>query len=141
MTYEIGYRRPPVSGQFKKGASGNSKGRPKGSKNFINLLEQELAQKIIVTENGKKKSITRLQAMVKRIVAGALQGEQKALVTLVEILRRSGQFQPADVEDLLPDNYAQILDAYVQGQQKKPKVPPSPLPTPTPTPTPTGASR
>jgi hypothetical protein len=126
MTYDIGYRRPPASGQFKKGTSGNSKGRPKGSKNFITLLEQELAQKIVVNENGKKKSITRLQAMVKRIVSGALQGDQKALLTLVEILRRSGQLQPPDVQDLVPDNYAQILDAYVQGQQKKgPKASPS----------------
>lgn len=119
MSYEIGYRRPPASGQFKKGASGNAKGRPKGSKNFITLLEKELAQKIVVNENGKKKSVTRLQAMVKRMVSGALQGDQKALLTLVEILRRSGQFQPADVQALVPDNYAEILDAYVQARQKK----------------------
>jgi hypothetical protein len=128
MTNDIGYRRPPVSGQFKKGNSGNPKGRPKGSKNFITLLDKELAQKIVVNENGKKRSITRLQAMVKRMVAGALQGDQKALLTLVEIMRRSGQIQPPDVQDLVPENYAQILDAYVQARQNKAaKVAPSSL--------------
>jgi replication-associated recombination protein RarA len=118
MSYDIGYRRPPPSGQFKKGASGNPKGRPKGSKNFVTLLEKELAQKIVVNENGKKKSITRLQAMVKRMVAGALQGDQKSLLTLLEVLRRSGQMQPPETGDLLPDNYSAILDAYVETRSR-----------------------
>jgi hypothetical protein len=118
MSYEIGYRRPPPSGQFKKGASGNPKGRPKGSKNFLTLLEHELAQKIVVNENGKKKSITRLQAMVKRMVAGALQGDQKSLVTLVEILRRTGGLQPPEPENLVPANYESILEAYVESRRK-----------------------
>lgn len=114
MTYDIGYRRPPASGRFKKGSSGNPKGRPKGAKNFLTLLEQELAQTIVVTENGKKKSISRLQAMVKRLVAGAMQGDQKQLLTLVEILRKSGGVEPAEIEGLLPENYEAVLDAYVQ---------------------------
>jgi hypothetical protein len=119
MSYEIGYRRPPQAGQFKKGKSGNPKGRPKGSKNFTTLLDQELDQKIVVTENGRKKSISRKQAMVKRLVSGALQGDQKALLTLVEILRRTGQFQPgSEPQDQLPDNYEAILDAFVETRRK-----------------------
>ena len=118
MAYEIGYRRPPTSGRFKSGTSGNSKGRPKGAHNFMTLLDKELAQHIIVTENGRKTRVTRLQAMIKRLVAGALQGEQKALLTLVEILRRAGGFEPAAVNDLLPANYAAILDAYVDARRK-----------------------
>jgi hypothetical protein len=118
MAYEIGYKRPPKSSQFKKGASGNSKGRPKGSNNLLTVLEKELGQSIVVNENGKKKTITRLQAMVKRMVAGALQGEHRPLLTLVEILRRTGRFEGTDVESLVPDDYETILESYVAQRQK-----------------------
>jgi hypothetical protein len=118
MAYEIGFKRPPASGQFKKGKSGNAKGRPKGSSNLLTVLETELGQSIVVNENGKKKTITRLQAMVKRLVAGALQGEQRPLLTLVEILRRTGKFDETDINNLLPDDYVAILDSYVAERQK-----------------------
>lgn len=126
MSYEIGYRRPPVSGQFQKGRSGNPKGRPKGSKNFMTLLDQELNQPIIVNENGKKKKISRLQAMVKRMVADALQGNQKALLNLVEIMRRTGQLETSDTQSDLPENYGAILDAYIAKRQKKAAGKPNP---------------
>jgi hypothetical protein len=117
MTYDIGYRRPPPSGQFKKGSSGNAKGRPKGSKNFLTLLEQELNQKVVVNEGGRRKTVTRLQAMVKRMVGAALQGEPKAVLLLIDILRRSGGIEPPEVAGLLPPNYEQVLKAYVQSHQ------------------------
>ena len=119
MAYDIGYRRPPMSGRFKKGKSGNPKGRPKGSGNFFTILDQELGQSIVVNENGKKKTITKIHAIVKRVVAGALQGDQKPLLTLVEILRRTGQLQETDMDDLLPEDYETILDTYVAQRQKR----------------------
>ena len=42
--YEIGYGRPPKSRQFKKGRSGNPKGRPKGSLNLKTIVRRELAE-------------------------------------------------------------------------------------------------
>jgi Family of unknown function (DUF5681) len=122
MSYEIGYRKPPASGKFKKGSSGNPKGRPKGSKNFITLLEKELAQPIIVTENGKKKKLSRMQAMVKRLVAGAMQGDVKQLMSLIEVLRKTGSFDRTDAsESLVPEDYEAILDAYVETRSSKSK--------------------
>jgi hypothetical protein len=119
MADVIGYRRPPRSSQFKKGASGNPKGRPKGSKNFLTLLEQELNEKVVVNEGGRRKSVTRLQAMVKRMVAAALQGEPKAVLALVDILRRSGGLEQSTPEQLLPDDYEQILADYVSSQTRR----------------------
>ena len=44
--YEVGYGKPPKSGQFKPGQSGNPKGRPKGAKNFKTELATVLANMI-----------------------------------------------------------------------------------------------
>ncbi len=120
MSYEIGYRRPPESGRFKKGKSGNAAGRPKGSNNFSSLLTKELSESISITENGKHKKITRMQAMVKRMVSGALQGDRKSLLTLIDVLKRTGRIDEAAQSGLLPDNYASLLDIYVQQRGKNP---------------------
>jgi replication-associated recombination protein RarA len=117
MTYDIGYRRPPASGRFKPGTSGNPKGRPKGTRNFVTLLQQELQQTITVNENGKKKKVTRQQAMVKRVVTNALNGDARAILLLIDILKRTGHFDAQDAEDLLPDDYEAILDSYVRKRQ------------------------
>ena len=117
MTYEIGYRRPPASRRFKPGTSGNPKGRPKGARNFATLLQQELQQTITVNENGKKKKVTRQQAMVKRVVTNALNGDARAILLLIDILKRTGHFDAQDAEDLLPDDYEAILDSYVRKRQ------------------------
>ncbi len=118
MAYDIGYRRPPPSGQFKKGASGNPNGRPKGSKNFFTLLEQELNQKVVVNEGGRRKSVTRMQAMVMRLVSAALQGDPKAVAALIDLLRRNGGVEQATPEVLVPENYRQILADYVAAQAR-----------------------
>ena len=108
---------PPKVKQFAKGKSGNPKGRPKGSRNLLTVLDKELGQSVVVNEGGKKKTVTRLQAMIKRLVSGALQGEQRSLLTLVEILRRTGKFEEHEPEHLLPDNYESLLDAFVEKRQ------------------------
>ncbi len=38
--YEVGYGKPPAASRFKKGQSGNPKGRPKVTKNVSNMLEE-----------------------------------------------------------------------------------------------------
>lgn len=118
MAYEIGYKRPPKSSQFKKGRSGNPKGRPKSSKNLITLLEKELDQPVIVNENGRKRKLSRRQAMAKRIVADALQGDRKALFLLLDVLRRMDRLAISEPPSLLPAEYEEILEAYVKRQHE-----------------------
>lgn len=117
-TYEIGYRRPPKSGQFKKGQSGNPKGRPKGAKNFMTLLDQELDQKITVNENGRKKQISRMEALVKRLVADSLQGNLRTTIAMVGLLQRHGKFDETDTEELAPGDYSAILDDFFAKRSK-----------------------
>lgn len=118
MTYKTGYRRPPRESQFKKGHSGNPSGRPKGSRNLLTILDQELSQTISVVEKGRKKRITRMQAIVKRMVTDALQGNQRAQLALVEIARKREQSGHGPVDSLVPDNFSEIVEAFVAKRQR-----------------------
>ena len=83
--HETGYAKPPKYGQFKKGQSGNPKGRPKGAKNLKTALEQELKAKVTLKEGGKIKTVSKTEALIKSIVNKALSGDTRAaqLVTIL----------------------------------------------------------
>jgi Family of unknown function (DUF5681) len=83
----IGYGRPPKHSQFAKGKSGNPNGRPKGSRNFGLAIEDELDTKIPINENGKRKLITKREAVAKQLVHKAASGDTKAIPILLNEAR------------------------------------------------------
>jgi hypothetical protein len=85
--YRVGYAKPPEHTRFKKGRSGNPNGRPKGAKNFAGELQQELAEPILVKEDGKSRRLSKRRAMIKRQVQKALQGDARALMSLLTLAR------------------------------------------------------
>src|SRR5713226_4587348 len=55
---EVGFKRPPVHSRFRKGCSGNSKGRPKGTKNLRTDLSEVLQERITVPMGDRKVRIS-----------------------------------------------------------------------------------
>lgn len=84
--YDLGYMKPPKSGQFKPGQSGNPKGRPSGNKNIYKLLDDIVNEKIQMTKNGKPVKISKKQAMLLQATNKAVQGDLKALQTLLPVM-------------------------------------------------------
>lgn len=78
-----GYGKPPKEYQFKPGQSGNPKGRIPGSKNTYTLLQKILDQKISVTESGQQIKISKKVAMLTQLVNKAVQGDTKAIASLL----------------------------------------------------------
>jgi replication-associated recombination protein RarA len=91
---KIGYRNPPQRTQFKKGHSGNPKGRPKGKRNLATVLEKTLHEKVIINENGRRKKITKLEAAVKQLVNKAASGDLRALHELAALARTADERSP-----------------------------------------------
>jgi uncharacterized protein DUF5681 len=86
--YEVGYGRPPKHTRFKPGQSGNPKGRPKGSKDFRSLLHRALFKKMRVTEDGEMRSMSRVEAVVTRLVARALNGDVRAAESVLRLMQQ-----------------------------------------------------
>ena len=55
----VGYGKPPLATRFAPGNNANPRGRPKGAKNHLTILRDALNEKVIVTQNGRKKTMTK----------------------------------------------------------------------------------
>ena len=86
---QVGYRNPPEATRFKKGESGNPKGRRKGSLNVATVLAQTLREKVVVKENGQRRTMTKFEAAIKQFVNKAASGDLRALQLLVSLAREA----------------------------------------------------
>ena len=84
---EVGYGRPPEATRFRKGTSGNPKGRPRGSLNVAALFTKTLRERVVINENGQRKKVTKLEAALKQLVNKSATGDLRALRQLVELAR------------------------------------------------------
>lgn len=87
--YAVGYAKPPKHAQFKKGKSGNPKGRPKGSKSFKSALQDAFDQQIPVTRNGKTMKAQIVDAMLIKVIAMALSGNPTFMKMAFELYAAS----------------------------------------------------
>jgi hypothetical protein len=84
--HSVGYGSPPRHTRFKPGQSGNPKGRPRGSGNIATLLERALTERVVITENGKRRSISKLEASFKQLVNIAASGDLAAMRQLYTLI-------------------------------------------------------
>lgn len=111
--YEIGYRKPPKSGQFKPGQSGNPKGRKKGSISLEEVIVKELLSKVKIREGDKEHKVTKLGALIKSRVNAAIKSDRHAFADIMKLLERAGidTQKAAEAMDLSAED-ALILDLF-----------------------------
>ena len=81
----VGYKRPPRKHRFKPGHSGNPRGRTKGAKGLKTILKKELSGRVRITENGKTRTISKMELLIKRLVEKGGKGDFKSLAKLLDL--------------------------------------------------------
>jgi hypothetical protein len=112
--YEIGYGKPPVGRRFQKGQSGNPRG-PR-HKDLSALLIAALNEPVYATIDGRRRKITKREAIVKQMVnesAGAnLRATKMLFDMLKEVEQKAGAAAPAEPEKLTPAD-REVVEMFV----------------------------
>ena len=82
-----GYRRPPRETQFRKGRSGNPNGRPKSSRSLATLMGEALNEAVVINENGRRRTITKGEAIIKQLVNRGAAGDARSIQLLLGHIR------------------------------------------------------
>ena len=117
--YKIGFGKPPTHSRFVKGRSGNPQGRPRGSKNLATLFSEALNERVTVVENGRRRKITKREAVIAQLVNKSAGADLRAIKILFDIQQAietrsvpdaSGGGSPAE----LAQSDRAIIDRYLR---------------------------
>jgi hypothetical protein len=100
--YLVGYGKPPAEHRFKKGVSGNPRGRPKGGRNKAapfrswdrptqEMLLDEAYRPILLREGEAVIELPAIQAVFRAMGVAAVKGNRFAQKTLAELVQRVEQ--------------------------------------------------
>ena len=91
--YEIGYKKPPIHSRWRKGQSGNKKGRPKkklGPSDIEKAFDEALGDWLAVNDNGTVRKIKKLKALAIQTVNKAVKGHHpSANLVMAHYARRA----------------------------------------------------
>jgi len=122
MTKPVGYKSPPEHTRFKKGQSGNPRGRAKGQCNLKTDLDAEMREVIQVNEGGAPRRITKQRALIKATMARAIGGNDRAAALIFNLMLREQDPQAeAPIESPLNAEDEKLLAAYMARAAKEGK--------------------
>lgn len=81
----IGYQKPPATTQFRKGHSGNPRGRPKNRRREI-PYDAVLGQMVTIREDGRERRVTAAEAFLLQLTQKGLAGDSAAARASLEAI-------------------------------------------------------
>lgn len=104
--YEVGYGKPPVSGRFVKGVSGNPRGRPKKDQapsysvdtSLRDRFLEEAQRSVTVLEGGAPIEMTAVSAVMRAELIAAQKGNSHAQRSILKRAERYGKERAEEIE-------------------------------------------
>lgn len=78
----------PHDGRFQKGRSGNPAGRPKRLGTASEVISRAARERVTVSENGQRRSMTKLSATAKQMANKAMAGDHRSTKAMLEQLEK-----------------------------------------------------
>jgi Family of unknown function (DUF5681) len=91
----VGYRNPPVAARFRKGQSGNPKGRPRGRRTEL-PYEAVLGQEVLIRESGRERRVTAAEAFILQLTKLGLDGDSAAARAAIAAIQDLRGTDPSD---------------------------------------------
>jgi Family of unknown function (DUF5681) len=98
-TANVGCGRPPKSTQFKKGSSGNPRGRPRGKRRDI-PHDHLLGQMVTIREDGRERRITAAEAFLLQLTKKGLEGCSSSARASLASIEQARQWRRGAATDI-----------------------------------------
>ena len=113
-----GSRNPPTHSRFKKGVSGNRKGRPKREALVLGDILSKVQNTLTAyREGGRTKKATRFELILKRVVNSALEGDARSAEELFALRAKASKSGVAKSQDFLVEDWVPDFEGQT-GEQK-----------------------
>jgi hypothetical protein len=94
----VGYRRPPVKSRFRKGQSGNPRGRRKGQRNLAPVLLEVLRQTVTVKKGGKAQRMSKGEALIQILLSKANSGDGRAIKAMLYLTEKIARIETPELK-------------------------------------------
>jgi len=90
-TYEVGYGKPPKANRFRKGRTGNSRGKRQGEENIISAFKRHVLRRVKISD-GEVSTMTLAEAVILKNYHAALQKNPFAMSNIYRLAEDAGEF-------------------------------------------------
>jgi hypothetical protein len=89
--YEVGYGKPPKANQFRKGRTGNPRGKRGGEENISSAFKRVVSKRVKIKEGEQVRTVTLAEAVILKNCNAALQNNPFAMSNIYRLAEESGE--------------------------------------------------
>ena len=109
-SYEVGFRKPPKHTQFRKGVSGNPKGRPKRSRSLASMFRRISEEKVLIHGPMGPRYITKMEAGITQLTNKAATGDLRAIREWIQLKKEVDALDPPDLPNQIEIMFVSAKD-------------------------------